>query len=148
MPGMAQAGRLINLCALLADRRGLAAMPLLRGDEPDGAVAVLMHVLVHESRHLLAGLFFARKGPTGVVGPVFGGAEQRFRVAGVVRDPWPGERAQHAQFLQPRLQRGGAHGAAVVGVQNQAALALLSDALPDAGPVDQICGVFSHQVIQ
>jgi hypothetical protein len=115
-------------------------LPLLRGHEPDGAVAVFMHVPVHECRRPLAGLFLAGKGPTGVVGPVFGRAEQRLGVGVVVRHPWPGEGAQYPQLLQPHLQRGGAHGAAVVGVQDQPALALLADALPDAGPADQIRG--------
>ena len=69
---MALAGPLIDLRALVADRRGLAAVPLLRRDEPDGAVAVLMDVPVHECRRPLAGLLLAGKGPTGVVGPVLG----------------------------------------------------------------------------
>ena len=137
---MALAGPLIDLRALVADRRGLAAVPLLRRDEPDGAVAVLMDVPVHECRRPLAGLLLAGKGPTGVVGPVLGRAEQRLGVRVVVRDPGPGERAQHAQLLQPHLQRGGTHGAAVVGVQDQTLLAALADPLLDAGAADQIGG--------
>ena len=42
--------------------------------------------------------------------------------------------------LQPHLKRGGAHGAAIVGLQAQPALALLAELLPDAGPADQING--------
>lgn len=67
---MALAGLFIVQRALLADVRGLAAVPVLRGDEPDGAVAILMEVPAHECRYPLAGLLLAGKGPPGVVGPV------------------------------------------------------------------------------
>ena len=122
----------------MADGRSLAAVPLLRGHELDRAVAVLMHVPVHECRRPLAGLLLAGKGPAGVVGPVFGGAEHRLGVVIIVRHARAREGAQHAQLLQPHLQRGGAHGAAIVGVQDQPLPAALADPLPDASPADQI----------
>jgi len=42
-------GLLIDQHVLMAYGRSLAAVPLLRCHEPDGAVAVLMHVPGHES---------------------------------------------------------------------------------------------------
>lgn len=137
---MALSGLLIDQLALLADRRGHAAVALLRRDEPDGAVAVLMDIPVHECRCPLAGFLLAGKGPVGVLRPVLGGAEQGLGVGVVVRHPRAREGAQHAQLLQPSLQGGGAHGAAVVGMQGELALTTLADPLPQAGPADQIGG--------
>jgi hypothetical protein len=104
---------------------------------------MLMAVPMHECRRPPAGLLLVCKGSAGVLRPVFGGAEQRLRVGVVVRDPRPGERAQHPELLQPHLQRGGTHGAAVIGVQDQPALAALADPLPDAGAADQSSGQLS-----
>ena len=47
-PGMVLADLLIDKRPLLADARSVAAVPLLRGDEPDGAMAMLMDVPAHE----------------------------------------------------------------------------------------------------
>jgi RNA polymerase sigma factor (sigma-70 family) len=77
-------GLFIGQRSLVTDGSCLAAVPLLRGDEPDGAVAVLMHVQVNECHRPLARLLLAGKGPAGVVGPLFSGAEQRLRVWVVV----------------------------------------------------------------
>jgi hypothetical protein len=46
---MSLVGLLIDQRSLVTDGSSLAAVPLLRGHEPDGAVAVLMHVPGHES---------------------------------------------------------------------------------------------------
>jgi hypothetical protein len=62
---MTLAGLLIDLRALVADGSSLAAVALLGGDEPDGAVAVPMDVPVHECSCPLAGFFFAGKRPAG-----------------------------------------------------------------------------------
>lgn len=75
---MAFSGAFVDQRSLLADGTGLAAVALLRRDELDAAVAVLVDVPLHERRSPLAGLFLAGKGPAGVVRPVFGRAEQGF----------------------------------------------------------------------
>lgn len=129
---MALAGLLVDLRALVADGRSLAAE--LLDHELDHAVTMLMHVPVHECSRPLAGLIHASKGPKGVLRPVFGRAEQRLGVLVLSLDsPRAREGAQHPVLLQQHLQRGGTHGAAVIGVQNQLALALLADPLPAVG---------------
>ena len=77
---MALAGLLVDLPALVAKGWSLAAVPQLRGHEFDRTVAMLMHVPVDECSRLLAGLILAGKGPTGVLRPVIGRAEQRLGV--------------------------------------------------------------------
>jgi hypothetical protein len=71
---MALAGLLIDKRAVLADRRGLVALALLRRNEPDGAVAVLMDVPVNECRFPLAGFLLPGKGPVGVLRSLLGSA--------------------------------------------------------------------------
>ena len=68
------------------------------------------------------------------------GVEQRFRVGVVVAHPWPGEGSEHTQLLHAAFQRGGTHGVAVVGIDDQRLGASLADPLPQAGPVDEISG--------
>ena len=129
---MALAGLLVDLRALVANGWSLAAVPQLRGREFDRTVAMLMHVPVDECSRPLAGLILAGKGPTGVLRPVFAGIWQcrtaprsrgcRSTPAGAIRSAAPRS--------PPHLQRGGTHGAAVIGVQEQLALALLADPLP------------------
>ena len=121
-----------------ADLHSLATVTLLRRDELDATVAVLVVVPGDERCHPLTGLIFGGEGFAGVVRPVFHRAEQRFGVGVVVGDPWPGERPEHAQFFQPAFQRGCAHGVAVIGVQDQRLLSALADSLSQASPADQI----------
>jgi hypothetical protein len=52
----------------------------------------------------------------------------------------PGERAQHPELLRPHLQRGGTHGAVVIGVQDQPGLVALADPLSDRSAADQSSG--------
>jgi len=75
---MAFSGAFIDQQAVLADGAGLAAVALLRRDEVDAAVAVLVDLPLHERRSPLTGLLLAGKGLAVVVGPVFGRAEQGF----------------------------------------------------------------------
>ena len=121
-----------------ADLHSLATVTLLRRDELDATVAVLVVVPGDERCHPLTGLIFGGEGFAGVVRPVFHRAEQRFGVGVVVGDPWPGERPEHAQLFQPAFQRGCAHGVAVIGVQDQRLLSALADPLSQASPADQI----------
>jgi len=112
-------GLLVDLGTPLADFDGMAAMALLGRHELDAAVTVLVVIPIHERRHPLAGFRLAAKWPAWVAGPVLDRTKQGFRVGIVVRNPWPGERAQHPQLLQPGLERGGTHGIAVVGMEDQ-----------------------------
>ena len=75
---MAFSGAFVDQRSLLADGTGLAAVALLRRDELDAAVAMLVDVPLHKCSGPLAGLFLAGKGSAGVVGLVFGRAEQGF----------------------------------------------------------------------
>lgn len=93
------AGQLIHAGTVAADLNGLSAVTLSGRHEPDAAVAALVVVPVHESRHPQAGFFLAAKGPPGVVGSVLDRAEQRLRVGVVVADPGPGEGTEDPQLL-------------------------------------------------
>ena len=129
-------GLLVNKGSPQAEFDRVAAVTLVRRHELDAAVTVLMVVPIHERHHPLTGLCLAGKRPVWVVRTVFDRAEQGFRVWIVIRHPWPGEQTQHPQLFQPGLERGGAHGVAVVGVQNQrlaTALVLIRSRRP-AGP--------------
>ena len=75
---MALTGLFIDVSTLAADPNSLTAMPLLRRNEFDAAMAVLVVIPIHKRRNPLAGFFFAAEWPAGVVGPVFNGPEQRF----------------------------------------------------------------------
>jgi hypothetical protein len=61
-----------------ADLYSLATVPLLRRDEIDATVAVLVVVPSDERRHPMTGLLFGGKWLAGVVRPVFHIPEQRF----------------------------------------------------------------------
>ena len=137
---MSLAGLLIDTGTVPADTTGLTAVALIRRHEPDGAVAVPMVVPVHEFRHPAAGFFLAAEGTPGVVRSVLDRAEQLLRVGVVVTDPRSGEGSEHAELLQPALQRGGSHGVAVVGMEDQRLGPALADPLSQAGPADQIRG--------
>jgi len=50
-------------------------MPLLRRNEFDAAMAVLVVIPIHKRRNPEAGFFFAAERPVGVIRPVFNGAE-------------------------------------------------------------------------
>ena len=65
---MGLAGLLVDIGSLLANCRGGTAMTLVRRDEFDAAVAVLVVVPIHKRRHPLARLLFAGKWPAWVVG--------------------------------------------------------------------------------
>ena len=99
---------------------------------------VPMVVPVDERSEPFTGLLFGGKGLAGVIRPIFHCPEQRFRVRVVIRHPGRRERPEHTQFLQPALQRGGTHGVAVIGVQDQRLLSPLTDPLPQASPTHQI----------
>ena len=62
-------------------------------------MAVLVVVPIHKGGNPEAGFLLAAEWPAGVVGPVFNGAEQRFRVGIVVAHPRPGEGSEYPQFL-------------------------------------------------
>lgn len=143
---MATAVLLIELSTPLTDGNSLTTVPLVWGHEFDRTVAVLMAVPVHECCRPLAGFLLVCKGSAGILRPVFGGAEQRLGIGVVIRHPRSGKRPEHAHLLQPHLQRGRAHGAAVIGMQDQTSLKSLADPLSEASPADQFrgqLGVFS-----
>ena len=132
------AGDLIDLGTLLANGDGRSAVPLNGCHEFDPAVAVPVVVPVDERSDPLTGLLLGGKGLAGVVRSVFHGPEQRFGVGVVVADTWPRERPQDAQLLQTAFQRGGTHGVAVVGMENQGLLSAFADPLFQASPTHQI----------
>ena len=143
---MATAVLLIELSTPLTDGNSLTTVPLVWRHEFDRTVAVLMAVPVHECCRPLAGFLLVCKGSAGILRPVFGGAEQRLGIGVVIRHPRSGKRPEHAHLLQPHLQRGRAHGAAVIGMQDQTSLKSLADPLSKASPDDQFrgqLGVFS-----
>jgi len=133
----------VDLGPVTTDRDGLATVALSRRHEPDGAVVVPVVVPVHECRHPGAGLFIAEEGPSGIIRSVFDGAEQRFREGVVIADPAPGEGSEYSQLLQPDLDGGGAHGIAVVGMEDQGLPAAFADPFLEAGPAHQIGGDLS-----
>ncbi len=63
------------MVSLAADLYRLTAMPLLRRNEFDAAMAVLVVVPINKRRNPLAGFFFAAERPVWIVRPVFNGAE-------------------------------------------------------------------------
>ena len=75
---MGLTGFLVDIRALLADRRGGTAVALMGRDEFDAAVVVPVVVPVDKRRHPLACLVFAGKWPPGVVGTVLDRSEQGF----------------------------------------------------------------------
>ena len=87
------------MASLATDGYCHTAMPLLRRNELDAAMAVLVVVPIHKCGNPLAGLLFVAEWPAGVIRPVFNGAEQRFRVGIVVAHPRPGEGSEYPQFL-------------------------------------------------
>ena len=105
-PGMTLPGLLIDLGTVARDGASFSAVPLIRCDEPNPAVAVLVVVPLNECCHPCAGFLHALEGPSGVVGPVFDRAEQRFRKGVVVAHPGSGEGSEHSQLFQAALQRG------------------------------------------
>ena len=74
-PGMALTGLFIKINTLFANCYRHAAMPLLRRNEFDAAMAVLVVIPIHKRSNPLAGFFFAAEWPVGIVRPVFNGAE-------------------------------------------------------------------------
>ena len=123
---------------MAADLNRITVVTLDGRHELDAAVAVLVVVPVDERRHPLTGLVFGGKWLAGVFRPILHRPEQRFRVRVVVGDPWTRERPEHAEFLQPALQRGRTHGVAVVCMEDQRLLPALADPLAEAGPAHQI----------
>lgn len=139
---MTEPGLLIHLGTEARDGTSFSAVTLIRCDEPNPAVAVLVVVPLNKRCNPAAGFLYALGGPPGVVGPVFDRAEQRFRKGVVVAHPGSGEGSEHPQPLQAALQRGGPHGIAVVGMEDQGMGTPLADPLLQADPVHQIRGDF------
>ncbi len=63
------------MVSLAADLYRLTAMPLLRRNEFDAAMAVLVVIPINKRGNPLAGFFFVAEWPAGVIRPVFNGAE-------------------------------------------------------------------------
>ena len=124
---MTPPGLLIDLGTVARDGASFSAVPLIRCDEPNPAVAVLVVVPLNECCHPCAGFLHALEGPSGVVGPVFDRAEQRFRKRVVVAHPGSGEGSEHPQLLQAAFQRGRSHGIAVVRMEDQGGFMLGGD---------------------
>jgi len=72
---MALTGLFIKISTLFANCYRLTAMPLLRRNEFDAAMAVLVVIPIHKRRNPLAGFFFAAERPVGVIRPVFNSAK-------------------------------------------------------------------------
>ena len=122
---MALAGSFVDDSAVTADLHGLAIVTLLGRHEFDAAVAVLVVVPVDELGDPLTRLFFGGKWFAGVIRSILHRPEQGFRVRVVIGDPWPREGSEDAQFFQAAFQRGGTHGVAVVGMEDQRLLSAL-----------------------
>jgi len=89
VPWIAPSRLFIDDSAVSADLHSLATVPLLRRDEFDATVAVLVVVPSDEICHPLTGLTFGGERFAGVVRPVFHCPEQRFGVGVVVADARP-----------------------------------------------------------
>jgi len=63
------------MVSLAADLNSLTAMPLLRRNKFDAAMAVLVVIPINKRGNPLAGFFFAAERPVGIVRPVFNSAE-------------------------------------------------------------------------
>ncbi len=135
---MALAGLFVDDSAVPANPHGLANVALLGRHEFDAAVAVLVVVPVDKRCNPLTGLVLPGEWLTRVIRPILHRPEQGFRVRIVLADARPGERREHAQFLQATLQRGGAHGVAVIRVEDQRLFSSLADSLSQASPAHQI----------
>ena len=86
---MGLTGFLVDIRALLADRRGGTAVALIGRDELDAAVPVPVVVPVHNRGHPLARLVLAGERSARVIRSVFRCSEQRFRIWVVVADARP-----------------------------------------------------------
>ena len=65
----------IKISTLFANCYCPAAMALVRRNEFDAAMAVLVVIPIHKRGNPFAGFFFAAERPVGIVRPVFNGAE-------------------------------------------------------------------------
>ena len=72
---MALTGLFIKISTLFANCYRLTAMPLLRRNEFNAAMALLMVILIHKRGNPLTGFFFAAEWPVGIARPVFNSAE-------------------------------------------------------------------------
>ena len=83
--GMTLPGLLIDLRTVARDGTSFSAVPLIRRDEPNPVMAVLVVLPLNERCYPAAGFFHTLKGPSGVVGTVFDRAEQRFKSSRALR---------------------------------------------------------------
>ncbi len=63
------------MASLATDGYCRTAMPLLKRNKFDAAMAVLVVIPINKRGNPLAGFFFATEWPVGIVRPVFNGAE-------------------------------------------------------------------------
>ncbi len=63
------------MSTLAADLHSLTAMPLLRRNKFDAAMAVLVVIPINKRRNPVAGFFFAAEWPVWIVRPVLNSAE-------------------------------------------------------------------------
>jgi hypothetical protein len=131
-------GLFVHDSTVFANLHGLIAVMLVGCHELDLALAAQMVVLVNECAGPLPGLVFPGKCPSRVSRAVLSYVEQRFLLGVAVADVRPREQPEHAQYLQPALQRGLMHGIAVVSVEDQRLATPFADPLLHASPTDQI----------
>ena len=72
---MKLASLFIKISTIFANCYRHAAIPLLRRNEYDAAMAVLVVIPIHKRGNPLAGFFFAAEWPVWLVRPVFNSAE-------------------------------------------------------------------------
>ena len=65
-------GLFIKISTLFANCYRLTAIALVRRNEFDAAMAVLVVMPIHKSGNPLVGFFFAAEWPVGVIRPVYG----------------------------------------------------------------------------
>lgn len=117
---------------------GLSVVTVLRLQEFDAAMVMLMVVLVAKLGYLLRGMGFGVEGLAGVIRPVFRCLEQRLCALVGIRLPWAGERSKHTHVFQVALQSGRTHGIDVIAIQDQRLLSPLAYPFFQVSPTYQI----------
>ena len=74
-------------------------VPLLRRNELDAAMAVLVVIPLNKGCHPMAGLLFVAEWPAGIILPVLNRAKKEFRVGVVVRYTRTRDGSEYSQFL-------------------------------------------------
>ena len=145
-PGFLGAAGLVELFALGQEEDVLAGVFLLRGDEAQGAVAMVVVVPLDELVGPLPGFPHIGEAPGRQGGVVFSGSEEGLGVGVVVADARARVRGGDAQLIHQREDGSGLQGTSVVPVQDKGGL-LGGDVFGQAGPAQKSPGVLGVFVL-